>query len=79
MNKLSIIGAGFSTAVLCHYLQNKDIHIWDGNTTREFLDSRGLTDYPVGDMGETYGFNFRHFGAKYIDCKQDISYLLKYA
>ena len=52
-------------------LVEKDIHIWDGNTTREFLDSRGLNDYPVGDMGETYGFNFRHFGGKYINCKTD--------
>jgi len=49
-------------------LQSKNIHIWDGNTSREFLDSRGLTDYPTGDMGETYGFNFRHFGGNYIDC-----------
>ena len=52
-------------------LNNKKIHIWDGNTTRGFLDNRGLKNYPVGDMGETYGFNFRHFGAKYIDCNQD--------
>lgn len=52
-------------------LNEKNIHIWDGNTTREFLDNRGLGHYPVGDMGETYGFNFRHFGAKYIDCKHD--------
>ena len=52
-------------------LNEKNIHIWDGNTTREFLDKRGLPHYPSGDMGETYGFNFRHFGAKYIDCKQD--------
>ena len=52
-------------------LNEKKIHIWDGNTTRKFLDKRGLPHYPAGDMGETYGFNFRHFGAKYIDCKQD--------
>lgn len=50
-------------------LTEKNIHIWDGNTTREFLDSRGLTEYPVGDMGETYGFNFRHFGGEYINCQ----------
>jgi len=50
-------------------LQDKSIHIWDGNTTRDFLDSRGLTHYPEGDMGETYGFNFRHFGGEYITCK----------
>jgi len=50
-------------------LNKKNLHIWDGNTTREFLDSRGLTEYPVGDMGETYGFNFRHFGGEYINCE----------
>tara|TARA_B100000902_G_C27314505_1_gene920412 strand:+ start:2001 stop:3587 length:1587 start_codon:yes stop_codon:yes gene_type:complete len=52
-------------------LQEKGIHIWDGNTTRQFLDGRGLNEYPEGDMGETYGFNFRHFGGKYKDCHQD--------
>jgi dihydrofolate reductase/thymidylate synthase len=53
-------------------LQDKDIHIWDGNTTREFLDKRGLSHYPEGDMGETYGFNFRHYGASYTTCKDVI-------
>lgn len=52
-------------------LQEKGIHIWDGNTSREFLDGRGLTEYPEGDMGETYGFNFRHFGGTYVDCKTE--------
>ena len=50
-------------------LKNKKINIWNGNTSREFLDSRGLTDYPEGDMGETYGFNMRHYGGNYKDCK----------
>ena len=49
-------------------LQGKNIHIWDGNTSREFLDKRGLYDYEEGDMGETYGFNFRHFGGDYQGC-----------
>ena len=49
-------------------LQNKDIHIWDGNTSREFLDKRGLTEFPEGDMGATYGFNMRHYGGEYKDC-----------
>lgn len=52
-------------------LANKGIHIWDGNTSREFLDKRGLTHYDVGDMGETYGFNFRHFGGNYKGCKHN--------
>ena len=52
-------------------LQDKGIHIWDGNTSREFLDKRGLNDYEEGDMGETYGFNFRHYGAEYKGCQYD--------
>jgi len=52
-------------------LQEKKIHIWDGNTSRDFLDKRGLGEYPENDMGETYGFNFRHYGAKYMTCKED--------
>lgn len=50
-------------------LQQKNIHIWDGNTSRDFLDKCGLQDYPEGDMGETYGFNMRHYGGTYINCK----------
>ena len=54
-------------------LQEKNIHIWDKNTSREFLDKSGLTNYPEGDMGETYGFNMRHYGDNYIDCKTKYS------
>ena len=49
-------------------LQEKDIHIWDGNTSREFLDKRGLNNYKTGDFGETYGFNMRHYGGEYYGC-----------
>lgn len=52
-------------------LQAQGITIWDGNTSREFLDKRGLKHLPEGDMGETYGFNFRHFGGEYKDCHTD--------
>lgn len=52
-------------------LQEKGIHIWDGNTSREFLDKRGLQHYPEGDMGETYGFNMRHYGGEYKDCDRE--------
>ena len=49
-------------------LQEKGIHIWDGNTSREFLDRRGLSEYREGDFGETYGFNMRHYGGTYSGC-----------
>lgn len=46
-------------------LQNQNVHIWDGNTTREFLDSRGLEHYREGLIGPGYGFQWRHFNAAY--------------
>ncbi|KAI0563263.1 bifunctional dihydrofolate reductase/thymidylate synthase [Gracilaria domingensis] len=46
-------------------LSEKGIHIWDGNGSREFLDSRGLNEREVGDLGPVYGFQWRHFGAEY--------------
>lgn len=49
-------------------LEDQKISIWRDNTTREFLDSRQLQHMPVGDMGSSYGFLFRHFGASYITC-----------
>lgn len=48
-------------------LSDKGIHIWDANSSREFLDSCGFTDREVGDLGPVYGFQWRHFGAKYTD------------
>ena len=52
-------------------LQAKGIHVWDGNTSREFLNKRGLQHYEEGDMGQTYGFNYRHFGGEYKGCSDD--------
>ncbi|XP_049295042.1 thymidylate synthase [Anopheles funestus] len=52
-------------------LQDKGIRIWDGNSTREYLDSCGFTDREEGDLGPVYGFQWRHFGAKYKTCHDD--------
>jgi dihydrofolate reductase/thymidylate synthase len=52
-------------------LQKKNVHIWDGNGSREFLDGLGFTDREEGDLGPVYGFQWRHFGAEYKDCKSD--------
>lgn len=43
-------------------LEEKKINIWKGNTSREFLDSRGLHHLPEGDYGKAYGFQWRNFG-----------------
>ncbi|CAG9763366.1 unnamed protein product [Ceutorhynchus assimilis] len=48
-------------------LKDKGIHIWDANSTREFLDSVGLKNREEGDLGPVYGFQWRHFGAEYTD------------
>ena len=50
-------------------LQKKNVHIWDGNGSREFLDQCGFTDREEGDLGPVYGFQWRHFGASYDNCK----------
>ena len=49
-------------------LKNENVHIWDANSSRNFLDSRGLTNYNEDDCGPIYGFQWRHFNADYKDC-----------
>jgi len=54
-------------------LNDVGVHIWDGNTTREFLDSRGLQHYEEGDAGSLYGFSWRFWNAPYKGCDADYS------
>lgn len=46
-------------------LEKQGVNIWSLNSTREFLDSRGLHHYPEGALGPVYGYQWRHYGAKY--------------
>lgn len=43
-------------------LEEKGIDFWKGNTSREFLDRRGLQFLPEGSMGTAYSKQFRHTG-----------------
>ena len=54
-------------------LKEKNVHIWDGNSTREFLDKVGLKNLPEDDIGASYGFQFRHAGAVYTNSGADYS------
>lgn len=54
-------------------LSEAGVKIWDGNGSREFLDSVGLGHRAVGDLGPVYGFQWRHFGADYVDARTDYS------
>jgi len=46
-------------------LTEQGVHIWDGNSTPEFLKSRGLSHYSEGELGPIYGHQWRHFNAKW--------------
>lgn len=43
-------------------LEEKDINIWKGNTSREFLDKHNLHHLPVGSIGTGYSHQWRNFG-----------------
>lgn len=49
------------------FLVDNGVNIWSGNTSREFLDKRGLFDYKEGDIGPLYGYQWRNFGGDFKD------------
>lgn len=52
-------------------LKVKNVHIWDANGSKEFLEKSGLGHREEGDLGPVYGFQWRHFGAEYRDKNTD--------
>ena len=52
-------------------LEAKGITFWKGNTSRVFLDKRGLDYLPEGDLGAAYSSQFRQAG--YWSCDKDFS------
>ncbi|PVD33796.1 hypothetical protein C0Q70_05057 [Pomacea canaliculata] len=52
-------------------LSRKDVHIWDANASKDFLEKNGLGHREEGDLGPVYGFQWRHCGAEYVDMHAD--------
>lgn len=52
-------------------LSDKGIGIWNAHSSKDFLNSKGLCNREEGDLGPVYGFQWRHFGARYIDARTD--------
>jgi len=51
-------------------LQKQNVKIWNGNASKEFIESQGLP-YEENDLGPIYGFQWRHFGADYCGTGAD--------
>lgn len=58
-------------------LKAKGVSIWNGNTTREFLDKRGLVNMEEGSLGKAYGFQWRFWGAPWLGKKFNYKSLLQ--
>jgi thymidylate synthase len=52
-------------------LTQQNVNIWNGNASREYMDSVGFTERNINDLGPIYGHQWRHFNAEYIDNKTD--------
>lgn len=47
-------------------LRDKNIHIWDNNSDRAFLDAHNFTNRKEFDLGPSYGWLWRNFGGEYL-------------
>ena len=57
-------------------LEKKGINIWKENTSREFIDKMNL-NYPEGEMGPMYGYQWRFFNGEHIDQLSNVIVKLK--
>lgn len=48
-------------------LEEKNVNIWKGNTSREFLNSIEMSHRKEGMMGPMYGYQWRNFNAPYSE------------
>jgi thymidylate synthase len=59
-------------------LKQKNVNIWNDNSSRTFLDNVGLNHLEEGDCGANYSFQWRFFGQEYSDCKTKYTKNTKY-
>ncbi len=50
-----------------NHLRDAGVDIWSKHGSTEYLTSIGFPDRSEGDLGPVYGFQWRHFGAQYVD------------
>lgn len=48
-------------------LEEVNVNIWKGNTSRDFLDKKGLNNLPEGSLGKGYGYQWRNFNSQGVD------------
>jgi dihydrofolate reductase/thymidylate synthase len=58
-------------------LSKLGVKIWEPNTSREFLDSLGFVNYPVGEMGPMYGYQWRRFNGSDVDQLKKVIHEIK--
>ena len=51
-------------------LQKQGVKIWNGNASKEFLQSRNLFNYEENDLGPIYGYQWRNFNKPYKNKKK---------
>ena len=52
-------------------LVDQNVNIWQGNASREYMDSIGFTEREINDLGPVYGHQWRHFNAEYTNQNTD--------
>lgn len=53
-------------------MQNNNIHIWDGNTTEEFIRNRKLEGVvPTNSVGTLYGYQIRNWNGDWVEWRDN--------
>lgn len=52
-------------------LKQKGVNIWNFNSSRKYLDDHGFIYLQEGDIGAGYGFQLKHNGEVYFNCRTE--------